>query len=78
MQGVLCRILIVDIYLIFGILSLSTTHIEEEKMYQAIKHSNNNKMWLVINQSTNQLDSIKDTRKKAQQRAEELNKQASQ
>ena len=43
-------------------------------MYQAIKHSNNRKMWLVINLETNQLDSIQDTRKAARERANQLNK----
>ncbi len=47
-------------------------------MYQVIEHSNNSRNWLVMNVETNQLDSIKDTRKEAQQRAEKLNKQASQ
>ena len=43
-------------------------------MYEAIKHSNNSKMWLVINKETNHLDSIQDTRKAAKERANQLNK----
>lgn len=45
-------------------------------MYQAIKHCNTRGMWLVVNKETNQLDSIRDTRKEAKQRADELNKKA--
>lgn len=46
-------------------------------MYQAIKHSNNRRNWLVMNLKTNKLDSIQDTRKQARQRADELNQAAS-
>lgn len=54
---------------------LSGQHTQRgNEMYQVIKHSNNKRTWLVINEKTNHLDSIKDTKKEAKQRAEELNK----
>lgn len=57
---------------------IKSTHTQgETKMYQAIKHSNNRRNWLVMNLKTNKLDSIQDTRKQARQRADELNQAAS-